>query len=60
MTENSRTVAAVKGQLSKFTAIISEGLPKAKQRLVGEMIYGIAIVSTWRAKGIKCEFQTPR
>ena len=41
MTENSRTVAVVKGQLSKFSGIISKGLPKAKQRLVREMIYGI-------------------
>jgi hypothetical protein len=41
MTENSRTVAVIKGQLSKFSGIISKGLPKAKQRLVREMIYGI-------------------
>ena len=41
MTENSRTVACVKGQLSKFSGIISQGLPKAKQKLVREMLYGI-------------------
>ena len=41
MTENSRIVAVVKGQLSKFSGIISKGLPKSKQRLVREMIYGI-------------------
>jgi hypothetical protein len=41
MTENSRIVAVVKGQLSKFSGIISKGLPKAKQRLVREIIYGI-------------------
>jgi hypothetical protein len=41
MSENSRTVAVVKGQLSKFSGIISKDLPKAKQRLVREMIYGI-------------------
>lgn len=41
MTENSRIVAVVKGQLSKFSGIISKGLPKAKQRLVREMVYGI-------------------
>ena len=41
MTGNSRTVAVVKGQLSKFSGIISRDLPKAKQRLVREMIYGI-------------------
>jgi len=41
MTENSRIAAVVKGQLSKFSGIISKGLPKAKQRLVREMVYGI-------------------
>ena len=41
MTENSRIVAAVKGQPSKFSGIISQDLPKAKQRLVREMLYGI-------------------
>jgi len=41
MTESSRIVAVVKGQVSKFSGIISKGLPKAKQRLVREVIYGI-------------------
>ncbi len=41
MTGNARTAAAIKGQLSKFSGIIAEGLSKAKQRLVKEMIYGI-------------------
>ena len=41
MTENARTVASIKGQLSKFSGIIAKGLSKAKQRLVREMIYGI-------------------
>jgi hypothetical protein len=41
MTENSRIVAVIKGQLSKFSGIISKDLPKAKQKLVREMIYGI-------------------
>jgi hypothetical protein len=41
MTERSRTVAVIKGQLSKFSGIISKGLLKVKQRLVREMIYGI-------------------
>jgi len=40
MTENSRIVAVVKGQLSKFSGIISRDLPKPKQKLVLEMIYG--------------------
>ncbi len=41
MTENSRIVAVIKGQVAKFSGIISRGLPKAKQRLVREIIYGI-------------------
>ena len=41
MSENFRTVAVVKGQLSTFSGIISKDLPKAKQRLVREMIYGM-------------------
>jgi hypothetical protein len=41
MMRNSRTVAVVKGQLSKFSGIISKDLPKAKRRLVREMMYGI-------------------
>lgn len=41
MTENTRTVANIKGQMSKFSGIISRGLPRAKQRLIKEMIYGI-------------------
>jgi len=41
MTENARTTAAIKGQLSKFSGIIAQGFSKAKQRLIKEMIYGI-------------------
>jgi hypothetical protein len=41
MTENARTVASIKGQLSKFSGIISKRLSKAKQRLIKEMVYGI-------------------
>jgi hypothetical protein len=41
MTENSRSVAVIKGQLSKFSGIISKDLPKPTQRLVREMLYGI-------------------
>jgi hypothetical protein len=41
MTENAKTVASIKGQLSKFSGIIAKGLSKAKQRLIREMIYGI-------------------
>lgn len=41
MTSESRTVAVIKGQMSKFSGIITKGLSKPKQRLVKEMIYGI-------------------
>jgi len=41
MSENDRTAAAIKGQLSKFSGIIAKGLSKAKQRLIKEMVYGI-------------------
>jgi len=41
MTENSRTVAVIKGQVSKFSGIISKNLPKPKRKLVRELIYGI-------------------
>ena len=41
MTESFRMVAVVKGQLSRFSGIISKGLPMSKQRLIREMIYGI-------------------
>jgi hypothetical protein len=41
MTDDSNTVAAIKGQISKFSGIISKGLSKPKQRLIKEMIYGI-------------------
>ena len=36
MTENSRTVAVIKGQMVKFSGIIVKGLPKPKRRLVKE------------------------
>jgi hypothetical protein len=41
MTSDSRTVATIKGQMSKFSGIISKNLSKAKQRLIKEMLYGI-------------------
>jgi len=41
MTRDSRTVAVIKGQMSKYSGIISRDLSKAKQRLVREMLYGI-------------------
>lgn len=41
MSSESRTVANLKGQLSKFSGIISKGFNKPKQRLIKEMLYGI-------------------
>jgi hypothetical protein len=41
MSEESRTAANLKGQLSKFSGIISKGYHKPKQRLIKEMLYGI-------------------
>lgn len=41
MSENSKTVVNVKGQLSKFSGIISKGFKKPKQKLIEEMLYGI-------------------
>jgi len=41
MSGNDRTVAAIKGQLSKFSGIIAKGFSKAKQRLIKDMVYGI-------------------
>jgi hypothetical protein len=41
MIRDSRTVAAIKGQMSKFSGIIAKGLPKPKQKLIREMIYGM-------------------
>jgi hypothetical protein len=41
MSEESRTVVSLKGQLSKFSGIISKGFKKPKKRLIKEMLYGI-------------------
>jgi hypothetical protein len=56
MTENSRTVAILKGQISKFSGIISKGLSKPKRRLIKEIIFGVQA-----AKDIKlsCPFGKP-
>ena len=41
MTRGSRTVVAIKAQISKFSGIISKEITKPKLRLVKEMLYGI-------------------
>ena len=52
MTGNSRTVAVIKGQISKFSGIISRELPKPKQKLIREMIYGIQAVKDIKLSNI--------
>jgi hypothetical protein len=59
MSENSRTVAVVKGQLSKFSGIISKDLPKAKRRLVREMIYGIQAAKDVKLSNITRSLNEP-
>ena len=41
MSENAKTAANLKGQLSKYSGIISKGFNKAKRKLIKEMLYGI-------------------
>jgi hypothetical protein len=41
MSAESKTVANLKGQLSKFSGIISKKFKKPKHRLIKEMLYGI-------------------
>ena len=41
MSSESAIVASLKGQLSKFSGIISKGFKKPKKKLIKEMLYGI-------------------
>lgn len=41
MSRESKTTANLKGQMSKFSGIISKGFNKAKRKLIKEMLYGI-------------------
>ena len=59
MSANFRTVAVVKGQLSKFSGIISKDLPKAKRRLVREMIYGIQAAKDVKLSNITRSLNEP-
>ena len=43
MDTNSTTIHRFKMQINKFSGNISKGLPKIKQRLVREMLYGIQV-----------------
>lgn len=46
------TVAGLKGQLSKFSGIISKRFRKAKQRLIKEVVYGIQAVKDVKLSNI--------
>jgi hypothetical protein len=59
MTENTRTVAVVKGQLSKFSGIIAKDIPKAKQRLIKEMLYGIQAAKDIKLSNITRSLNEP-
>jgi hypothetical protein len=59
MTENSRTASVIKGQISKFSGIISRDLPKPKQRLVREMIYGIQAAKDIKLSNITRSLNEP-
>ena len=59
MMGNSRIVAVVKGQLSKFSGIISKDLPKAKRRFVREMKYGIQAAKDVKLSSITRSLNEP-
>jgi hypothetical protein len=59
MSANSKTVAVVKGQLSKFSGIISKDLPKAKRRLIREMLYGIQAAKDVKLSNITRSLNEP-
>jgi hypothetical protein len=59
MSENTTTVVAIKGQLSKFSGIIVKGLSKPKQRLVKEMIYGIQAAKDIKLSNISRALNEP-
>lgn len=59
MTGNSRTVAAIKGQLSKFSGIISKDLPKSKQKLIKEILYGIQAAKDIKLSSITRSLKEP-
>lgn len=59
MTKNSRIGAVIKGQISKFSGIISRDLPKPKQKLVREMIYGIQAAKDIKLSNITRSLNEP-
>jgi hypothetical protein len=59
MSANTRTVAAIKGQLSKFSGIIAKELSKPKQRLIKEMIYGIQAAKDVKLSNISRALNEP-
>jgi hypothetical protein len=59
MSANTTTVAAIKGQLSKFSGIIAKELSKPKQRLIKEMIYGIQAAKDVKLSNISRALNEP-
>ena len=59
MTKNSRTAAVIKGQISKYSGIISRDLPRPKQKLVREMIYGIQAAKDIKLSNITRSLNEP-
>ncbi len=59
MTENSRTVAVIKGQVSKFSGIISKNLPKPKRKFIREFIYGIQAAKDIKLSNVSRSLNEP-
>jgi len=59
MSANTVTVAAIKGQLSKFSGIIARELSKPKQRLIREVIYGIQAAKDIKLSNISRALNEP-
>ncbi len=59
MDANSSTVARFKAQVNKFSGILSKKLPKTKQRLFREMLYGIQASKDIKLSNIGRALQEP-
>jgi len=59
MTKNSKTAAVIKGQISKFSGMISRELPEPKQKLAREMIYGIQAAKDIKLSNITRSLNEP-
>ncbi len=59
MDTNSLTAWRLKAQVNKFSGILSHGLPKTKQRLIRELIYGIQASKDVKLSNISRALQEP-